>query len=73
MIWEDAKPLAQAGRPVRRRAWIGSTGEPRIVYVAGAGTTRAVAVYRSAGADDVVTTATFAAADRLADDWEAVP
>lgn len=73
MTWPQVQAVAKAGSPVRRAAWSGASSGARIVYVAGAGTTRAVAVYRSAGADDVVTAATFAAADRLADDWEAVP
>lgn len=73
MTWLAAQPLAKAGTPVRRRAWIGTTGDPRVLYVAGAGTTRSVAVYRSSGVDTVVTATTFSSVDRLADDWEVAP
>lgn len=59
-IWEAAR----AGGRVTRQAW--GDGTRTLHYVAGAGTTRAVAV-RESGA--VATVADFAGADWLAEDW----
>lgn len=59
-IWEAAR----AGGRVTRQAWGDATRT--LHYVAGAGTTRAVAV-RESGA--VATVADFAGADWLAEDW----
>jgi hypothetical protein len=69
MTWWAASRVARAGRPVRRRA---STTTTTYLFVAGIGTTRAVAVTRSNGVDSVVTPTTFTSADFLADDWEEV-
>jgi hypothetical protein len=74
MKWHgEAEVLAMAGTPVRRRAWLADGGLifKRIVFVSGAGTTRAVAVVRSSGSSETVATPTsFSSADFLADDWE---
>jgi hypothetical protein len=74
MLWFGAaEVIAKAGTPVRRRAWLADGGLifKRIVFVSGAGTTRAVAVVRSSGSsEEVVRTTTFSSADFLADDWE---
>ena len=72
MTWWDAEIIARGGVPVRRRAWLAATATAgqRVVYVAGAGTTRAVAVMRNGATETVVTTATWGVADFNADDWE---
>jgi hypothetical protein len=74
MTWWQIQTLAREGATVRRRSWLASTTTSgwQILYVAGAGTERAVAVRRAAGVDAVVTAAIFASADFLADDWEVV-
>ena len=70
----EAEVLAKAGTPVRRRSWLSDGGlvGKRIVYAAGAGTTRAVAVVRNGTAEGVVESGAFTSPDFLADDWEAV-
>ena len=62
---------ARAGSPVRRAAWQNdpATYGAKVVFVKGAGTTRAVAVRQLGGAETVVTAATVTAADMQADDW----
>lgn len=75
MTWWDEEARALAGTVVRRRSWLADAAQAtkQIVFVAGAGTQRAVAVVRSSGvADAVVTPTTFGAADYLGDDWEEV-
>lgn len=75
MTWWQAEPLARAGAGVRRTAW--AVSGPRVGatvhFVAGLGTTRAVAVMRRAGVDAVVTAEDVAATDIGADDWEVAP
>lgn len=56
MIWAEAEIIARGGVAVRQRAWL---TDPRfvnssIVYSAGAGSTRAVAVFRKNGTEVVV-------------------
>ena len=56
MTWWEASVIARGGVAVRRSAWV---TDPRrtgasIAYVAGAGTARAVAVFRRAGVEEVV-------------------
>jgi len=56
MNWLDASVIARGGVAVRRQAWV---TDPRrtgasIAFSAGAGTARAVAVFRRAGAEQVV-------------------
>jgi len=72
MTWADLAPLARGGQMLRRKAWSAdpARSDARIFFSAGAGTTRTVAVYRLGAAEAVVTTADFAEADFLADDWE---
>jgi hypothetical protein len=72
MTWWQIEPFARAGEAVRRRSWLTTVTLSgwTILYVAGAGTERAVAVRRAAGVDTIVTAAIFASADFLADDWE---
>ena len=72
MTWWDAEPLARAGTPVRRSSWLQDGGllTKRIVYSAGAGTTRAVAMQRNATSETLIINTAFTAADFLADDWE---
>jgi hypothetical protein len=74
MTWWQIEPLARAGAAVRRRSWLTTTTLSgwTILYVAGAGTERAVAVRRAAGVDTIVTAVIFSSADFLADDWEVV-
>jgi hypothetical protein len=75
MTWWEAEPRARLGVLVRRRAWADSLAlaTSAITYVAGAGSTRAVAVRRVAGMSDTVVSAdVVTAADLAADDWEDV-
>jgi hypothetical protein len=76
MTWWEAEPRARQGIIVRRRAWaegvtLSTSG---LVFVAGAGTTRAVVVRRMPGFPDAVAGPDIVrAADLLADDWEDAP
>lgn len=72
MTWDNASLLARGGVPVRRTAWkTAPTLSGGVIYFSsGAGTTRAVAVFRLAGVESIVTPTTFGAAEFLADDWE---
>jgi hypothetical protein len=56
MTWWEASVIARGGVAVRRSVWLTAAGRvgTSIAYVAGAGTTRAVAVFRRAGAETVV-------------------
>ena len=74
MTWEEAEPFARSGVPVRRAAWSSdaSLSGTTIVFSAGAGTTRAVAVFQRGGSEAVERADKFGAADFLADDWELV-
>lgn len=56
MTWPEAKALARAGTPVRRSIWASNR---RLVYTAGGGSTRAVAVIET-----VTNTATASTVDR---------
>ena len=62
--WAAAEVSARAGSPVARLAW--SDPARTVRFVAGAGTTRAVAVDQGGA---VLTASTFGAAEYLADDW----
>lgn len=72
MTWWDAEIIAEGGVPVRRRAWLTATATAgqRVVYVAGAGTTRAVAVMRNGATETVVSASTWGTTEFAADDWE---
>ena len=72
MTWWDAEIIARGGVPVRRRAWLSvtATAVQRVVYVAGAGTTRAVAVMRNGAVETLISSASWGAAEFDADDWE---
>jgi hypothetical protein len=75
MNFWSALPYLRAGAAVRRKVWATSSSliGGRIVFLAGAGTTRAVAVWRRNGVDAVVTPLTVTADDLRADDWEVAP
>jgi len=72
MTWWAAEPLARGGVTVRRRAWLASTPLRlnRVVYVAGAGTSRSVAVMRNGTIEAIITPAVFGVSEFAADDWE---
>lgn len=72
MNFSAALLLMRAGVAMRRRAWQADVNRygSSIVFIAGAGTTRAVAVQRLAGAETIVTAALVTADDMRADDWE---
>jgi hypothetical protein len=75
MTFWQAQPYAVSGQPIRRSSWLASASlfSAQVRYERGAGTARAVAVYRLSGVDSVVTPTTVTAADLIADDWEVVP
>jgi hypothetical protein len=60
---------------MRRAAWNATPAllGGSVLFVAGAGTERAVAVWRQAGVDTVVDATRITAADQQADDWEVAP
>ena len=67
--WGAAETAAKSGIWVRRDSWTDTSRQIR--YEAGAGTTRAVAMQRTAGqiSGAVVTDADFGVAEFLGDDW----
>lgn len=66
MTWWDVEPLAKVGVPVRRTVWPTTKS---VVFSAGAGTERAVAVLRNGASETVLASTDFALAEFTADDW----
>lgn len=66
MTWPEAREYARAGVPVRREAWALTKS---LVYVKGAGTTRAVAVIVTSTTTSVVKSADFGELEFKAPDW----
>lgn len=75
MTFWAALPLMRAGQRMRRAAWNSNASliGGSVVFVSGAGTSRAVAIWRRAGVDTVVSATTLTAADMQAEDWEVAP
>lgn len=77
MNWSDVEIIARGGVPVRKRAWLAATATAgqRVVYVAGAGTTRSVAVMRNGATETVIRAwgtgaGEWGVAEFDGDDWE---
>jgi len=64
MTWWEVEPMAKLGVPVRRSSWPATRS---LVFKAGAGTTRAVAVLQNGSVESVYS---FRAAEFQADDWQ---
>lgn len=67
MTWQEAYPFAKEGIWIRRASW-----DPRrkLVYTAGGGTTRAVAILDDTEGSHVITTDDWAQEEYCATDWE---
>lgn len=70
LSWPQIRPFAKIGEWVRRTAWPASR---KLTYIAGAGTTRAVAIISDSTGLRVVQAADFRRDEFLAFDWVRVP